>query len=137
MKMENRIVLVYAMLLVFLLLMVKLMTGVIVHEILGVGFVLLTAVHLRVNKSRIKMKGRSVLNILLILTLLTTAISGVMLSVSLFRFLNIQYREIFYTIHTMSAQALLVLSVVHLVLHMKSIAAFFHSKKQDKTEGTQ
>jgi hypothetical protein len=36
----------------------------------------------------------------------------------------------------MSAQALLVLSVVHLALHMKSIAAFFRSKKQDKTEGT-
>jgi hypothetical protein len=136
MKMENRIVLAYAMLLVFLLLMVKLMTGVIVHEILGVGFVLLTAVHLRVNKSGVRMKGRFVLNILLILTLLTTAISGVMLSVSLFRFLNIPYRGIFYTVHTMSAQALLVLSVVHLVLHMKSTAAFFRSKKQDKMEGT-
>jgi hypothetical protein len=129
MKKENRIVLSYAMLFALLLLMAKLMTGAIVHEILGVGFVLLAAVHLHVNKSGIQMRGRFVLNILLILALLTTAISGATLSVFLFRRLNIPYREIFYTVHTMSAQALLVLSAVHLALHVKSIAAFFRSKK--------
>jgi hypothetical protein len=140
MKRENRIVIAYAMLLVLLLLMLKLMTGVVVHEVLGVGLVLLAAAHLSNSQSSLKSMGkrrrrsRFMLNTLLLLSLLSTVISGAMLSVALFRFLNIPYHEIFYTIHTMSAQVLLVLSVVHLVLHMKSIAAFFRKRKQAQKE---
>jgi hypothetical protein len=139
MKMENRITFAYAMLLVLLILMVKLMTGVIVHETLGVGFILLTATHLLNNRNQIKnmwqRKGRLVLNVLLLASLLSTAISGVMLSVALFRFLNIPYREIFYTVHTLSAYVLIVLSFTHLALHIKPIAEFFRKQKQTRREG--
>jgi hypothetical protein len=138
--MENQIVLAYAMLLVLLLLMVKLMTGAIVHETLGVGFVLLVTAHMLNNKIRIKnmlkMKGRLVLNVLLLVSLLLTAVSGVMLSVELFQFLNIPYHEIFYTVHTLSAYALLVLSLIHLTLHIKPIVAFFRTQKQARMERT-
>jgi hypothetical protein len=85
----------------------------------------------------LRKRGRFVLNTLLLLSLLSTAISGGMLSVALFRFLNIPYHEIFYTIHTISAQVLLVLSIVHLVLHIKSITAFFRTRKQAQGEATQ
>jgi hypothetical protein len=140
MKTENQIVLVYTMLLVLLLLMVKLMTGVIVHETLGMGLVLLVTAHLMSNKSLIKnlreRRGRLALNALLLVSLLSTAVSGAMLSVVLFRFLNIPYHEIFYTVHTLSAYALLVLSLIHLTLHMKSIAAFFRTQKQARMKGT-
>jgi|GEM_PF-6225553 len=136
MKMENRIVLDYTMLLVLLLLMVKLMTGAIVHEALGVGFGLLATVHLLNNKTTIKNmwknKGQFMLNAFLLLSLLSTTICGVMLSVALFRFLNIPYREIFYTVHTLSAYALLVLSLTHLALHINSIAAFLRKKRQTR-----
>jgi hypothetical protein len=133
-KAENRVILAYAMLLVLLLLMVKLMTGVIVHETLGIGLALLATAHLLNNKSLIKSlrerRTRLALNVLLLASLLSTAVSGVMLSVVMFRFLNIPYHEIFYTVHTLSAYALLVLSLIHLTLHMKSIAAFFRTQKQ-------
>jgi len=134
MKMENRIVLDYAMMLVLLMLMVKLMTGAIVHEILGVGFALLTAAHLLNNKNwfknMMKNKMQFVLNTLMVLSFLSVTISGIMLSVALFSFLNIPYREIYYTVHTLSAYAVLALSIAHLVLHIKMIRAFYRSKKR-------
>jgi len=134
MKMKNRIALDYAMLLVLLLLMVKLMTGVIVHEMLGIGFVVLTAVHLFNNKSWLKnmwkKKGRFALNVLLLLATLSTAVSGALLSVAVLRFLNIPYHAVFYTIHTGSAYALLALSLIHLAVHMKSILAFARNKRR-------
>jgi hypothetical protein len=139
MKRENRIAFAYAMLLMLLLLMVKLMTGAIVHEALGVGFILLTTTHVLNNKGWIKTRGRRsgrlVLNVLLLASLLSTAMSGVMLSVALFRFLNIPYHEIFYTVHTVSAYTLLVLSLTHVALHIKPIAAFFRKQKQARAEG--
>lgn len=141
MKMENRIVLDYAMLLVLLMLMVKPMTGAFVHEALGIGFVVLTTKHLLNNKNFMKNmwknKGRLILNILLLLSLLTVTVSGVMLSVSFFSFLNIPYREIIYTIHTSSAAALLILSLVHLFSHMKQIAAVLRKRKQARKERKQ
>jgi hypothetical protein len=140
MKIENRIVLDYAMLLALFLLMVKLMTGAMVHEALGVGFAALAAAHLRGGKSRVKTmwkkKGLFLLNALLLLSLLSTAMSGVALSVALFRWLNLPYHAIFYTVHTLSAYALLLLSLAHLALHMKTVAAYFRKRKQARPEKT-
>ena len=143
MKMENRIVLDYVMMLVLLVLMVKLMTGVIVHEILGMGFVLLTVAHLLNNKNwfanMTKEKGQLALNVLLLMSFLSVTISGVMLSVALFSFMNIPYREIYYAVHTLSAYALTILSLAHMALHIKTIRMFFRNKKQSsrKAGGTQ
>jgi hypothetical protein len=140
MKTENRIVLDYAMLCTLLIMMVKLMTGAIVHESLGIAFAVLAVVHLRNNRSGLKnvrKKGRIAINILLLFALTSTVVSGVMLSVSLFRFLNIPYREIVYTIHTSSAYALFLLSLTHLGMHGKAIASFFRKRKQAKTEENQ
>jgi hypothetical protein len=137
MKTENRIVLDYAMLCVLIIMMVKLMTGAIVHESLGIAFAVLAVVHLLNNKAGLKnarKKGRFAVNILLLLALTSTVVSGVMLSVSLFRFLNIPYHEIIYTVHTSSAYALFLLSLTHLGMHRKAVAAFFRKRKQAKTE---
>jgi hypothetical protein len=135
MKKENRIVLDYAMLLVLLLQMVKMMTGVIVHEVLGVGFVLLAAVHLWNQRGQMRnigrKKARLIINVLLLCSLLSTAVSGILLSVSIFRFLNITYHEVFYTVHTLSAYALLILAVTHLALHMKMIRTVIHKKREE------
>jgi hypothetical protein len=136
MKTENRIVLDYAMLCVLLIMPVKLMTGAIVHESLGIAFAVLAVVHLLNNKASLKnarKKGRFAVNILLLLPLTSTVVSGMMLSVSLFRFLNIPYYEIVYTIHTSSAYALFLLALTHLAAHKKTIAAFFRNRKH--TEG--
>ena len=132
MGMENRIALDYAMLLTLLMLMVKLMTGVIVHEALGVGFALSASIHILNNRKKLfrKLSLKSAMNYLLILALLSTVISGVLSSVVLFRFLNIPYNGVYYTIHTKSAYALLALSITHLALHMKAIGAFFKNRRR-------
>jgi ABC-type Fe3+ transport system permease subunit len=134
MKTENRIALDCAMLLVLLMLMVKLMTGVIVHEALGVGFVLLAAVHLWRQRGQLRNIGRKkvrlAINFLLLCSLIGTAVSGILLSVSIFSFLNIPYHDVFYTVHALSAYALLILAITHLALHMKMIRAFFHKKQE-------
>lgn len=125
--MENRIVLDYAMLCVLLIMMVKLMTGAIIHESLGIAFALLTVIHLLNNKGGLintRKRVRFIANILLLLAFVSTVTSGIMLSVALFRFLNIPYHEIIYTIHVASAYALFLLSLTHLVMHIKSIVAF-------------
>lgn len=136
MKMENRIALDYAMLLVLLLLMVKLMTGALVHEMLGVGFAALAVVHFISSRSRVSrnQKVRLALTCMLALALVTTAASGVLLSVNLFRFLNIPYRAAFYSVHTVAAHVLLVLSITHLALHGKQVRAFFRNKKKELTQ---
>jgi len=95
--MENRIVLDYAMLCVLLIMMVKLMTGAIIHESLGIAFALLTVIHLLNNKGGLintRKRVRFIANILLLLAFVSTVTSGIMLSVALFRFLNIPYHEI-------------------------------------------
>ena len=134
MKTENRIVLDYAMLLVLLMQMVKLMRGVIVHEALGACFVLLAVIHLRNQHGQLRNIGRKkvrlVINVLLLCSLIGTAVSGILLSVSIFRFLNIPYHEVFYTAHTLSAYALFISTIAHLALHMKMIRAFFHKKQE-------
>ncbi|MDR2647546.1 MAG: hypothetical protein LBB67_05445 [Oscillospiraceae bacterium] len=137
MKTENRIVLDYAMLCALLMMMVKLMTGAIVHESLGIAFTVLAVVHLLNNKiglKNVRKKARFAVNTLLLLALMSTVVSGMMLSVSLFRFLNIPYREIVYTVHTSSAYALFLLSLTHLCMHGKAIAAFLRKRKQAGTE---
>ena len=132
MKMENRITLDYAILLMLLMLMVKLMTGVIIHEVLGVGLVFLAAVHLWNNRKRLmrRLSPKSAINYLALLALLSTVISGVLGSVALFRFLNIHYYDVYYTIHTKSAYALLSLSIVHLALQIKSVMAFIKTRRR-------
>ena len=137
MKMENKIVLDYAMILVIFIMMVKLMTGAIVHESMGVVFALLAIAHLKNNISgfkNVRRHGRFAVNILLMLALVSTVMSGVTLSVALFRFLNIPYHDVFYTIHTTSAYALFLLSLVHLGMHIKPITAYFRKNKPAKTE---
>ncbi len=135
MKMEKRIVLDYIMLLVLLALMLKPLTGVIAHEILGVGFVILIVIHYANNRGWIKKArkkpGMLVINSLLIVSVILTALGGVMVSVVLFGFLNIPYHEIYYKIHTSAAQAVLLLSLCHLLMHMKMIGAFVRKKQVD------
>jgi hypothetical protein len=143
--MENRIALDYAMLLALLALMLKPLTGVFAHETLGLGFILLVVLHVCNNRSWVRKmfsgkagSGKSalkmVVNGMLIATIALTLFSGVMVSVALFGFLDIPYREIFYKIHSTSGQAVLALSVAHLILHMKMIGAFLKKRKQARSK---
>ena len=105
MKMDKRMVLNYIMLLVLFPLMVKPLTGIFAHEIMGVGFVLLTAMHYLNNKGWAKnifkafrekdgapkKLGTLVINSLLLVSVVLVATSGIMISIVIFGFLNIPY----------------------------------------------
>jgi hypothetical protein len=140
MKMENRIVLDYIMLLMLFALMMKHATGVFAHEILGVAFALLTVIHCYNNKSWIKNIGKSIrsrkkiglliVNSLLFVSFILATVSGIMISVVLLRFLDIPYNERFFKMHAWSSRFLLGFSLVHLLMHMKMIIAFFRNNKR-------
>jgi hypothetical protein len=143
MKMENRMTLDYAMLLALLALILKPLTGVFAHEALGAGFLLLVALHVCNNRrwatkafskkgGTFKSIGMLAVNAMLSASILLTMFSGIMVSVELFGFLDIPYREIFYRIHSASGQAVLALAIMHLLLHMKMIKAFFAKMKQER-----
>lgn len=150
MKMDKRMILNYIMLLILFPLMLKPLTGVFVHELLGVAFILLAIIHCFNNKGWLKKtlnaickKGKTpqkigllIINSLLITSLALVMITGVMISVEFFGFMNIPFYEIFYKIHSLSAQAVLVLSLVHLFMHMKMIKTFFRKRKQIRLEKT-
>ena len=142
MKIENKITLDYVMLLILLSLMMLPFTGIIIHEILGLIFFILTLIHILNNKNWIKnifkskfIKDMSLkkaltffVNSLLFILFIITIASGIMVSVVLFRFINIQYKEMFYQIHIISSYGLFILSIVHLFMHIKMIKALFRKK---------
>ena len=134
MKMENRKILNYIMFFVLFALLLKYKTGTLAHEILGVGFVILIAVHCFNNRAWLRnilktnrqKKGPQkqtrliVINCLLFLSFVLAVTNGVMLSVILFRFLDITYKESFYIVHVWSVRALFVFSMTHLLINKKS-----------------
>jgi hypothetical protein len=145
-KMDNRILIDYILLLLLFPLMTKLLTGVFVHEIMGVGFVTLTVIH-HLNSSRwVKGRNRSserngklpqklwrrVLSSFLLVAVVIVAASGIMVSVVLFGPLNIPYNEVFYQIHTSAAGAVFLLSIVHLAVNMRTIRVFFRKRTLEK-----
>jgi len=148
MKMESRIVLDCVMLLALLALMVKPLTGVIVHEALGVGFIVMIVVHCVNNKIWVNNARKSTrpkdgagmklvllaVNVLLFASFALAAVSGVMVSVVVFGFLEIPFSERFYEAHALSARAMLVLSLVHLMMHKKMIAAHLRKKKRSQEQ---
>ena len=143
MKMEKRIILDYIMLLMLFPLMLKPLNGIYAHEIMGVAFVLLTVIHCLNNKGWLKNTGKSIrqkesspkklvtliINSMLIVSTVLVTASGIMISIVIFGFLNIPYNETFYQIHTSAAVAVLVLSLIHLLMHMKMITTFFRKNK--------
>ena len=141
MKIKNRLILDYLMLLALLVLMVSPVTGRFVHEVLGCVFTLLAVYHcffdrkwvrnifkpLRRKNSPQQKKALMVINGLLLVSLLMTVISGIMVSVILFSFLNITFKESFFAIHALAARATLFLSLVHLIMHKRIIRAILHA----------
>ncbi|MDR1093831.1 MAG: DUF4405 domain-containing protein, partial [Clostridiales bacterium] len=123
------------------------LTGVAAHEVLGVGFAVLCIIHcynnrhwakgalkaVRKKEFAPKKTAALIVNVLLAITFFTVIVSGVLVSVVIFAIFNIPYFEIFYTVHSWSARALLILSLTHLFLHIKTIKTFFRNrKKKDK-----
>ena len=146
MKMNKGIIIDYIMLLLLFPLMLKPLFGLAAHELMGLCFLIFVAMHCLNHKrwakniwQAVQKKSLSplkiasiIINGLLVAAVLLVAASGIMISIVVFGFLDIPYHEVFYRIHTAAAQAILLLSLVHLGMHMKMIIAFLRNKKRER-----
>lgn len=114
-------------------------TGITVHEILGIGILVLFIIHNILNYKWIaavytnfftdKVKGKAkfmfVLNVLLFVFTSFTVISGILISQSLFPEISLSDTSVWSPLHHFAAYSSLVLISVHLGLHWSMIINFF------------
>lgn len=132
------------------------LTGIGVHEWLGLGALLLLVVHAALHAGWVAETVRSVregpsvlrvgnlaVDVLAFVALATCAVSGLMVSGDVLRAFGWYAEGYFFwdPLHAVSAKALLALLVVHVALHWRWIAGFFsrgfrhHEGEDDENEG--
>jgi hypothetical protein len=129
-KTKKKMILDIAMTVLFLLLMNLGLTGVFLHEWLGVAIVGLFAAHLAINGQWIKnvskrffqpigfkAKAMFVLNVLLTLSMSLTLVSGVLISQFLFAPLAAANFDLWYTVHVFASWATLGIVASHTLVH--------------------
>lgn len=134
MGMKKALILDAALLLIYAAAANPSVTGVPVHEWLGVGLVLLVLAHVAARFGRIvdALKGlagkgghkaRLLLNVLLVAALMTCAVSGVMVSATVLPAFGLYATGYYFwdPLHAMSAKVLLALLLVHIALNWKAI----------------
>ena len=134
-KTRIKVIIDIAMTVLFLILMNLALTGVLMHEVIGVGILGLFAAHLAVNKQWIKSvasnfagkigfkaKAMFVLNAVLSLTMLSTIVSGVLISQYLFPALAASNITFWFNVHAVSSWLTLLVLVAHTLVHRSWIA---------------
>ena len=125
------------------------LTGIGVHEWLGLGVFLAFFVHMLLHadwvaeairgsfaRPSLARTGNVVLDLLIVLASAACTVSGVMVSGAVLPALGL-YAEGYYfwgPLHAMSAKALLALLLVHVVAHWKWVAAWFKKGKGSRHE---
>lgn len=138
-----------AALAVFLVVANPALTGIGIHEWLGLGVLLMFFVHallhadwaveaLRGSIARLSWgrTGNFALDLLIVVVLMAVTVSGVMVSGAVLPTFG-WYAQGYYfwdPLHAVSAKALLALLLVHVVVHGKWIAAWFKKRNGDKHE---
>lgn len=124
-------------------------TGIDLHEWLGLGLLAVFFVHLLSHADWVAealrgafahlswgRTGNLVLDLLIVVVLMAVAVSGVMVSGAVLPTFG-WYAQGYYfwdPLHAVSAKALLALLLVHVVVHGKWIAAWFKKRNGDKHE---
>ncbi len=119
----------------FLLLMNTAVTGLLLHEILGIAILALFAVHLSLNKNWLRnavrrmkagvnrrQRGKTVLNAAIAVSMSACIVTGVMISQYLFAPLGQSSAMAWYDVHDISAWVSLSLLALHGVLHWRWVA---------------
>ncbi|MDD3241948.1 MAG: DUF4405 domain-containing protein [Bacilli bacterium] len=123
-------------------------TGVLIHEILGVLIFVVFAIHLYLNWNSIKImlnkfknnnlskdiKINLVVDILLFIMFLIITISGILISKNLFTFMNINYNINIYYIHVYGTYLAIVLLLIHIINHLKIINLYYKKITNKKNE---
>lgn len=130
------------MVIVFIVLMDTAITGIDLHEYLGLFIFGIVAVHLILNWKWIKSvlknlssanindktKNMFLINVLLLIHILVIAVTGILISKSVFTFIFIPNTEVFKNIHVLASYSLAFLGFVHLLLHFKYLKNIFQQK---------
>lgn len=136
--MKKKLILDLFLFIIMILLMNYSFTGNLFHEILGIIIIILFIWHnykniiwiKRVTVNIIKKEVNSkllinyIVDVVLWISFILVTISGIFISQDLFAFLNITYNTNFYNIHLISAYALMIAIVLHVLLHFKMIVTF-------------
>lgn len=123
-------------LLVYLVVATPAITGIGLHEWLGLGVLVVFFVHIAAALVRKPRVGNFVLDVLILVVLAAATVSGLMVSGAVLPAVGL-YAEGYYfwdPLHAISAKVLLALLLVHVAAHWKWIVAWFRKGKADRYE---
>lgn len=134
MKKRNRVLLDAVVLIVYALAANPLITGVPLHEYLGLGAFVVLTVHVAVGADGLITRRRPlniVLNVALLIALALTAVSGIMVSGDFLPALGLYATGYHFwdPLHAMAAKVLLALLLVHVVLRIPVAIATLHGRR--------
>lgn len=143
MKKKFRIFIDIAMTFLFIILMGYYITGNKVHEILGtiafVLFIIHNILNIKWYKSIFKGKHNFertfhiIINLLLFIAMVGMMVSGIIISVNVFSFLNIQTTMFGRKLHMVSTSWGFILMAIHVGLHLKSMMTKISNKMKNST----
>lgn len=138
-KTKKKVVIDIAMTILYLLLMNLALTGVLLHEVAGIGIIGLFAAHLMINRQWIgnvasrltdkigfKAKAMFVLNALLLGAMIVTIVSGVLISEQLFPFISASFASnlgLLLSLHAVFSWFTLGILIAHTLVHWRWIAS--------------
>ncbi|CDM68043.1 putative membrane protein [Clostridium bornimense] len=128
-----------AMTIIYLLLMTLSITGVLVHEILGVAILVLVMIHIIYHKQWLKVVGQGIFNnrikvrakvmwivdIVMIISMLIIIVTGIGISKYIFSFLNIGNSNIMKSLHVSASYIFLISISIHIGFHFNWVLNMF------------
>lgn len=145
---KKKILVDLLMIILLLLITNTSITGVLIHEILGIIISIVFIIHLYLNWKSIKIilrklstnelnkviKINLIIDSLLFILFLVIIISGILISKNLFSFMNINYNINVYYIHLYGTYIALGLLLFHIIKHLKIIGVYFKKITGNKNE---
>lgn len=127
------------MTILFILLLDSTITGMQLHELIGIGIFVLFIIHKLLNykwivaitknifgkKTKLKTRIMYILDVLILIAVTLTALSGIFISKSLFTWITVSNTAFWKTIHSPVAYLSFILISIHLGLHWQYIMAAF------------
>ncbi len=138
-----RIIIDIVMYVFFIILMGHHVTGNLIHEVLGTGIIILFIIHNILNikfyktifkgKYKLKRVFLTLIDILLLCSMIGIIISSVIISSSVFAFLNIPTTSFGLKLHMLSTSWGFVIMSIHLGLHLNSVITKINKKMKSST----
>lgn len=127
------------MTILFILLLDTIITGMQLHELIGIGIFVLFIIHKLLNykwivavtknifgrKTKLKTRIMYILDVLILIAVTLTVLSGIFISKSLFTWITVSNTAFWKTIHSPVAYLSFILISIHLGLHWQYIMAAF------------